>query len=142
MTPFRQRILVTTLIIFGVLTIGFFGLRTFHAFRQFRGHRPPPPFETKQAETDVELIRDWMTIGFLAHMYHTHPKMLYEALGIPPNGNEDKSLKRLNDEFFPDQPGYVLTTVKAAIQASLPPPTEIPRAAPTAPATEIPPAAP
>jgi hypothetical protein len=109
-------------------------LRTFHAFREFRGHRPPgPPFGDKQAETDVELIRDWMTIGFISHMYHTHPRMLYETLGIPPDGNEEKSLKQLNDEYFPDQANYVLTTVKAAIHASLPP---------TPPATEIPPAAP
>ena len=137
MTPFRQRVLVTTLIIFGVLIVGFFGLRTFHAFREFRGHRPPP-FENRPAETDVELIRDWMTIGFISHMYHTRPRMLYEALGIPPNGNEEKSLRQLNDEFFPDRANYVLTTVKAAIQASLPPPTAIP---PSPPATEIPPAA-
>jgi len=139
MSPLRQRILVTTLIIFGVLTMGFFGMRTFHAVREFRGHRPPPPFETKQAETDVELIRDWMTIGFISHMYHTRSRMLYEVLGIPPNGNEEKSLKQLNDQYFPDQANYVLTTVKAAIQASLPPSTAIP---PTPPATENPPAAP
>ena len=121
MTPFKQRILVTTLIIFGALTIGFFGLRTLHAFREFRGHRPPgPPFGGQQAETDVELIRDWMTIGFLSNTYHTPHGLLYKALGISPKGNEDKSLKQLNDEFFPDEPGYVLTTVKAAIQANLP----------------------
>lgn len=136
MTPFKQRILVTTLIVFGVLAVGFFGLRTFHAFREFRGHHPPRPFENRPAETDVTLIRDWMTIGFLSHMYYTPPQLLYKALDIPPEGNEEKSLKQLNDEYFPDRPGYVLETVKAAIQANLPPPTTIPpmtAVAPTAP---------
>ena len=142
MTPFRQRVLVATLIIFGVLIVGFFGLRTFHAFREFRGHRPPHPFENQQPETDVELIRDWMTIGSLSRTYHTPPRLLYDALGIPPNGNEHKSLKQLNDEYFSDQPGYVLETVKAAIQASLPPPTSAPPDKPVPPATKAPPSAP
>ncbi len=142
MTPFRQRVLVTTLIIFGVVIVGFFGLRTFHAFREFRGHRPPHPFENRPAETDVELIRDWMTIGSLSHTYRTPPRLLYDALGIPPNGNEHKSLKQLNDEYFPDQPGHVLETVKAAIQGSLPPPTADPPATPVPPGTEVPPSSP
>lgn len=136
MTPSQQRILTISLITLGVLIVGFFGLRTFHAFREFRGHRPPgPPFGDKQAETNVELIRDWMTIGSISHMYKMPPRLLYDALGIPPNGNEKKSLKQLNDEYFPDKPGSVLTTVKAAIQANLPPTavplaTTIPTAAP------------
>jgi hypothetical protein len=122
MTPSQQRILTIGLMTLGVLIVGFFGLRTFHAFREFRGHRPPGhPFGDKQAVTDVELIRDWMTIGSLSHMYNTPPRLLYDALGIPPNGNEKKSLKQLNDKYFPDQPGYVISTVKTAIQANLPP---------------------
>jgi hypothetical protein len=131
MTPSQQRILTIGLVTLGVLIVGFFGLRTFHAFREFRGHRPPgPPFGDKHAETDVELIRDWMTIGSLSRMYDMPHRLLYDALGIPPNGNEKKSLKQLNDEYFPDQPGFVLETVKAAIQANLPPPTATPTSSP------------
>lgn len=127
MTPSRQRTLITSLIVIGIVIVGFFGWRTFHAFREFRGHRPPPfPMEgAASPETDIELIRDWMTIGFLSHTYHTHPDLLYKALGIRPNGNEHKSLKQLNDEYFPENPGYVLKTVKAEIQAWLPPPTDV-----------------
>ena len=130
----RQRALIFGLIGLGLLIAGFFGMRSFLAFREFRRHGPPPlpALESSQIETDPELIRDWMTIGFLSHTYRLPPKALYEALGIRPNGNEDKSLKQLNDEYFPDQPGYVLETVKVAIQAFLPPPTGIP------PATAIP----
>jgi hypothetical protein len=142
MTPFRQRVLVTTLILFGVLIVGFFGLRTFHAFREFRGHRPPPRFEHGKPETDVERIREWMTIGFLSHTYHTPPNLLYDALGIPPKGNEDKSLKQLNDEYFPDKSGYVLETVKAAIQATLQAPTAPSPDTAVPPPTEVPPPAP
>jgi predicted short-subunit dehydrogenase-like oxidoreductase (DUF2520 family) len=144
MTPSRQRALVIALIGIGLLVVGFFGLRTFRSFRDFHGHRPPPfaPAAADQnLETDVELIRDWMTIGFVSHTYRTPPRLLYDALGIPPKDNEKKSLKELNDEFFPDQPDHVLTVVKAAVQASLPSPTAIPADTVIPPAT-VPPAAP
>ncbi|HKE33172.1 MAG TPA: hypothetical protein VKD65_15680, partial [Candidatus Angelobacter sp.] len=79
-----------------------------------------PPPGAQPAETDISLIRDWMTIGFISHTYQTPPDLLYRALDIRPNGNEHKSLKKLNDEYFPDRPGYVLETVKNAIQANQP----------------------
>jgi len=136
----QQRILISALIFLGAAFVGFFGMRFFHAFRDIRGHHPhfPPP-DSKPAETDVSLIRDWMTIGFLSHTYHTPPDLLYKALDIRPNGSEDKSLKELNDEYFPDKPGYVLETVKATIQANqplltaVPPKTAVPPVPPSAP---------
>lgn len=128
MTPSRQRTLVLGIILIGVLFVGFFGLRFFRAFREFRGHRPPPfpPADAQPAETDVELIRDWMTISFISHTYRTPPNLLYKALDIPPRGNEEKSLQQLNDEYFPNQPGYVLATVKETILANQPIPTASP----------------
>ena len=138
MKPSQQRLLIIGLIILGAAFVGFFGLRFFHAFRDIRGHHPHfPPRDSKPAETDVSLIRDWMTIGFLSHNYRTPPDLLYRALDIRPNDNEDKSLKQLNDEYFPNKPGYVLETVKAAIQTNLPAPTPS-----SPPATTVPPAAP
>ena len=125
MTPPRQRTLILGLIILGVLFVGFFGFRFFRAFRHFRGEgpRPVPPGDVQPYETDVELIRDWMTIGFVSHTYRTPPNLLYKALGIPPNGNEEKSLQQLNDEYFPNQPGYVLAAVKMTILAQRPAPS-------------------
>jgi hypothetical protein len=131
MTPARQRLLITILIALGILLVGFFGLRFMHAFRQVRTHRPnslPPP-AAQPAETDVSLIRDWMTIGYISHAYRVPPNLLYETLGIRPNGNEHKSLQEINDEYFADQPGYVLETVKNTILANQPP-TAIPTPAP------------
>lgn len=137
MTPKIQRALVISLIVLGVLIVGFFGLRTLRAFREFRGHKPPhPPFApgaNEQAQTDVELIRDWMTIGFVSHSYHVPPKLLYEALNISPKDNEEKSLKQLNDEYFPAEAGIVMEKVKAAVLANQPPVTPTLPSAPTAP---------
>ena len=141
MTPTRQRALITGLIIIGIIIVGFFGLRTFHAFRKFRGHHPPPfpPAGAESAETDVELIRDWMTVPFISKTYRLPPNLLYETLDIPPAQNEEKSLKQLNQQYYPQEDGMVLEKVKAAIrayQSSLPPQT-IGTAVP--PSTAIPP---
>ncbi len=113
----RQRNFVVGLIIIGLMIIIFFGLRTVRAFRQFHGHRPPPPFAAERIETDVELIRDWMTLPYISITYGLPPQLLYKTLDIPPNKSEKKSLKQLNDEYFPGAPGFVLETVKAAILA-------------------------
>jgi len=136
----RQRIFVVGLIIIGLVIVGFFGLRTVRAFRQFHGHRPPPPFATEHVETDVSLIRDWMTIPFISRLYHVPPRVLFEALNLPEQKNKEKSLKQLNEEYYPQQDGVVLEKIKAAILADQPqqiqgnPDTPIVPTPPTAPA--------
>ncbi len=40
MTPTKQRLLVIGLIVIGFTFVIFFGIRFFHAFREFNGHRP------------------------------------------------------------------------------------------------------
>jgi hypothetical protein len=144
MTPPKQRALVTILIGLGIIFVGIFGLRTAYAIREFRQHRPPPPhFETGEPATDVELIRDWMTIPFIGRMYHVPPPVIFEALGIPKNKvNEEKSLKQLNEKFFPNTPDVVLQQVKATIQANLPLPTAIASATVISPATAVAPPSP
>lgn len=142
MSPGKQRILIMVLILFGILLAGFFGFRALFAFREFRRHGPPPlpplaPMENAPAtETDVELIRDWMTIPYIAMTYRVHPKVIFDALEISPRGNEDKSLAQLNEEFFPQSPGLVIELVKATIQAHQSAPTvdsPTPPAPPSAP---------
>ena len=128
MSPVKQRLAITALIVLGVLAVGFFGLRAVRAARHIRdggygpGNPPPPP-----SETDVELIRDWMTVPYIAKTYGVPDRMLFKELRIPDEGNREKSLKELNDEYFPDQAGFVLDEVKKAINDHRPP------APPTAP---------
>lgn len=115
----RQRFLFIALSILGAALILFFGLRVFHALKKFDGHRPPPL--AKELETDVENIEDWMTIPFISHNYGVPPELLFDALNIDPKESHKKSLKQLNDEFYPDQDGYVLITVKTVILSNQPP---------------------
>lgn len=136
MTPAKQRALVTILIGVGLIIVGIFGIRTVHAFRQFRSHHPPPPLKTEQPETDVEWIREWMTIPYIGRMYHVPARILFEALGITKNkSNEEKSLKQLNEQYFSKNPGAVLEIVKSAVQANLAPATTISPATAIAPPT-------
>lgn len=129
MTPHRQKAAVTALIGLGLIIVGFFGFRTVHAFKEFRDHRPPP-FKNEQPETDVKLIRDWMTIPFIARMYQVPPPVIYDALDIPKdNKNFEKSLRELNDEYYPDAAGYVEAKVKEVVLQNLP------QVIPTAPST-------
>ncbi|MBI5945123.1 MAG: hypothetical protein HY864_12195 [Chloroflexi bacterium] len=125
----RQHLLVIGLITIGMIFTAFFGMRAFHALRKFNGHRPPPP---GKVETDVELIRDWMTIPFISRTYQVPPDVIFETLKITPQKNHDKSLKVLNDEYFPDQDGYVLSLVKATVLAHQPQPN------PDSASTEVP----
>jgi hypothetical protein len=115
----KQRNFVTGLIILGLIFVIFFGLRTARAFRQFREHRPPPPFATQQIETDVNLVRDWMTIPFLSRMYHVKPHILFEALEIPEHENREKSLRQLNEEYYPQAEGIVIEKIKAALEMAI-----------------------
>ncbi|MBI4762533.1 MAG: hypothetical protein ACOYYF_01250 [Chloroflexota bacterium] len=121
MSPKIQRILVFGLITAGVLLAVFFGLRAAFAFHEFRRHslHPFAPMEARNnqpVETDVELIRDWMTIPYIARTYRVPPEILFEALRLSPSKSlSEKSLKQLNDEYFPQAEGFVITTVKAAI---------------------------
>ncbi len=138
MSPFLQRVLVSALIIFGIWIAAFFGLRTFHAYREVRDHRPPPPFKNEQSETNVQLIEDWMTVPFIAKMYHVPARVIFDALNIPVDGNKEKSLKQLDEKFFPTTPGYTLGIVKTAVQANLPPPIAPPPATSVSPATAVP----
>jgi hypothetical protein len=124
----KQRLLFIALSILGVMLILFFGLRVLHAFKKFDGHRPPPL--AKELETDVEDIEDWMTIPFISHNYGVPPELLFDALNIDPKETHKKSLKQINDEFYPNEDGYVLTTVKAVILSNQPP---SPPTAPSAP---------
>jgi len=84
----------------------------------------------------VDLIRDWMTLPYVSITYQLPRNLLYETLQIPPNGNERKSIRELNDEYYPEAPGTVLELVKAAVRAHQPPTAAPPDTAVPAPQVE------
>jgi hypothetical protein len=120
----KQRALILGLVAAGLIIVGFFGLRTLRIWRELREHGPPPGFPevSENIETDVDLIRDWMTIPFIAKMYHVPAPVLYRSLEISARDNQEKSLTQLNEEYFPGVPGIVEAKIKAAVQENLPTP--------------------
>lgn len=121
--PLWQTVLIILLIVIGLLITLRFGMRAVRSFGVLR-HRPfPPPMET-----DVELIRGWMTIPYIAHVYSVPDNILWDSLDIPPldfNEARRTSLSRLNQQLFPGQQMEALRRVKQAIldfQAHQPPP--------------------
>lgn len=117
MTRSKLRILVLFLIGIGLILVGLYSIRALHAYREVRGHRPPPDLllEPPPRETDVELIRDWMTIPYIAKMYDVPPDVLYTALALSPEGNQDKNLRQLSRKYFPRERGLVEARIKASI---------------------------
>ena len=117
----NQRSLTIALIVIGVVLVALFGIRAAHAFRRIHEGRFGPGKPPPARETDVELIRDWMTIPYIAKAYGVPDRMLFNELEIPDVGNRHKNLHELNLDYYPDSDGIVLEKVKAAILANQPP---------------------
>jgi len=116
-----ERILTTSLIVLGLVLIIFFSFRAVRSFLRLRLTGLEP------GVTEVELIRGWMTLPYIAAAYNVPEAYLFEQLGVPQEGHQDKSLRRLNLDFFEGEPGAILEAVQAAIrryQAEHPPPPE------------------
>ena len=114
-----EKRLTTGLIILGLILILFFGFRAVRSFLriQFTGLEP--------GVTDVELIRGWMTIPYIATAYGVPEEYIFEQIGVPQADNQAESLRRLNFDYFEGEPEAILEAVKAAIrqyQTEHPPP--------------------
>jgi hypothetical protein len=104
-----EKRLATGLIVLGLLLVLFFGFRAVRSFLriQFTGLEP--------GTTDVELIRGWMTIPYIAAAYDVPEEYLFEQTGIPQANNQKKSLYRLNSDYFEGEPEAIRKVIQAAI---------------------------
>ncbi len=114
----RQQMILLSALLLALFITFFFGMR---AFRRFS--RPPSD----------ELIREWMSIPYIAHAYHVPPPVLVEALGLPTDARPsrrplDRIAKELNLTTT-----EVITRLEEAIaqaRASRAPPGEPPKKSP------------
>jgi len=95
-SPSRRLMLTIALVIVGAALVGFFGLRAYHAYDRFQGSA------LTAGTTDVEAIRGWMTLPYIAHAYGVPEDALFGALGIPIAGNERSSVKQLVTRYQRD----------------------------------------
>lgn len=122
-TDTLERKFVLALLIIGLLLSAFFGLRAAHSFARIHQGGLHP------GTTDVNAIRGWMTIPYIARVYDVPKDYLYRQIGVPLSNNDEKSLGDLNREYFFAQPGVVLQKVKDAISQYEKPASSIPQRA-------------
>jgi len=92
-----QRLMLSiTLLIAGAALVGFFGLRAYRAYSRFQ------PDALPAGMTDVEAIRGWVTLPYIAHAYGVPEDALFEALAIPKAGNTHLSIKQLVAKYERD----------------------------------------
>jgi hypothetical protein len=98
------------LIMIGLILILFFGMRTVvSSIRIWQTGLQP-------GVTDVEAIRGWMTIPYIATAYGVPEEYIFEQIGLPQTDNRNKSLGQLNRKYAYNQPAAILNAVKEAIR--------------------------
>lgn len=85
----RERILSIGLIVIGLILVLGYGLRTVGSYIRIQQRKLEP------GVADVETIRDWMTIPYIATVYGMPEEYLFEQLRIPPEGYRTKSLNQM-----------------------------------------------
>lgn len=104
----RRFALAIALALAGLVLIGFFSARAYRAYERIQRDVPAGGL------TDVEDIRGWMTLPYIARAYDVPEDALYNALGIPKLGNERLSIKQLVEKY-----GRDAQTSRAQLQQAL-----------------------
>jgi hypothetical protein len=108
----------TILAIFAVVVTvtGLFTVRTIRRTIYWRRHHN-------------EQIRPWMSVPYVAHAHRLPPKVLYDALGIPPVPHDRRPLKQIAREKNVAVEELIATlerTIAEANQPTLPPAPSFP----------------
>jgi hypothetical protein len=90
----RRLLLIAVLVILGLGLAAFFGMRAYRAYHRFQ--------QPQAGVTDVEALRGWMTLPYIAHTYDVPEDALFAALGIPKAGNETLSIRQLVAKYGRD----------------------------------------
>jgi hypothetical protein len=81
----RQRRWALLSLTLGLALLGLFGLRTWHQADYAQ--------RVRRGELQVESVRGWMTLSYIAQTYGVPEAELRAALGVPAEGFEQRSLK-------------------------------------------------
>jgi len=102
----RERILSIGLIVTGLVLVLGFGMRTVESYNRIQQTKLEP------GVADVETIRGWMTIPYIATVYGMPEEYLFEQLRIPPEGYRTKSL----NQMYVGKEAAIRQVVKAIIR--------------------------
>lgn len=118
--PSWMFILVVLLILVG------FGLTAFYGARVLSGYRQIHHMRLRPGTTDVNLVRGWMTVPYIARAYRVPEETLWRGLGIPERGNRGKSLHALDLQYAGGRPGAITNRVKEILSQNISKPTGLP----------------
>lgn len=105
----NERRIFIILIILGFSLIVFFGLRTVHSYIRLQR------MGLKPGVTDVEAIRGWMTVPYIATAYGVPEEYLFAHIDIPAEENQKTSLSQINRKYAFGEKGVIVNTVKTAV---------------------------
>jgi hypothetical protein len=63
------------------------------AFAFFFGYRASRT--ARHVRWQNEPIQPWMSVPFVAHTHHTRPEVLFQAIGVPPNPRDHRSIRAI-----------------------------------------------
>jgi len=106
----KERRLFIILVILGISLSVFFGLRAVRSYIRLQR------MGLKLGTTDVEAIRGWMTISYVAAAYGVPEEYIFEQLNIPAEENKKKSLSQINRKYAFGKKGVIVEAVKTAIR--------------------------
>jgi hypothetical protein len=92
----RRLLLTIVLVIVGLGLTGFFGTRAYRAYSRLQ------PAGLAASTSDVEAIRGWMTLPYIARAYGVPEDALFAALDIPKVGNQQLSVRQLVAKYDRD----------------------------------------
>ena len=100
----HRRALAWLAIVVGLLLIGAFSVRTWMQYEFTQ--------RVARGEIQVETLRGWMTLPYIAQVYRVPESELRATLGLPATGNDERSLR----QWF-DAAGIEPKTGRARIEA-------------------------
>ncbi len=109
---------ITDKILVAVIVLGL-GLSLVFGLGALRGARRMHGARRQASSLDTQQIQGWMTVPYIAKVYHLDPAELYRAASIPSLGSDSKSLQALNRELFPGQQGLVFQRIQEAVRLGL-----------------------
>jgi hypothetical protein len=92
----RRLLLTIVLVIVGLGLVGVFGTRAYRAYSRLQ------PAGLAAGTSDVEAIRGWMTLPYIARAYGVPEDALFAALYIPKAGNQQLSVRQLVAKYDRD----------------------------------------
>lgn len=105
----NERRLFIVIIILGIFLVLFFGFRTVRSYIRLQRMGLTP------GTTDVEAIRGWMTVPYIAAAYGIPEEYIFQQIGISAEENQKKSLSQLNRQYAFGEKGVIVNAVKIAI---------------------------